>query len=90
MYGTVKWGSVTWSPSVNAPTVTLSSNGPVEVGSKVKVSTLTAGTANGGKRSATCTTSQGYFNTIDGTYNSGNKTVSVDGSVSGTATLACT
>ena len=90
IYGTVKWGGITWSPSVNAPTVSLSSNGPVEVGSKVKVSTLTAGTANGGKRSATCTTSQGYFDTVGGTYNSGNKTVSVNGSVSGTAILDCT
>lgn len=90
IYGTVKWGSITWSPSVNAPTVSLSSDGPVEVGSKVKVSALTASTASGGKRSATCTTSQGYFNTVDGTYNSGNKTISVDGSVSGTAILDCT
>lgn len=90
VYGTVKWGSVSWSPSVDAPTVTLSSNGPVEVGSTVTISTLTAGTAKGGTRSATCTASQGYFDSVDGSHNSGNKKVSVNGTVSGTATLACT
>ena len=90
VYGTVTWGSASWTPSVGKPTVTLSSNGPVEVGSTVKVSTLSAGTAKGGTRSVTCTASQGYFDTTDGTHNAGNKTISVNGSVSGSATLACT
>ena len=93
--GTVNWGSASWSPSLAKPTVTLSSNGPVEVGSKVKVSTLTAGTATAGSRSATCTCSQGYFEAdadgnATGSHKSGNKTISVAASVTGTASLACT
>lgn len=88
--GTVKWGNISWSPSVEAPTVTLSSNGPVEVGSTVTIDTLSAGAVNNNTRSAKCTTTQGYFDTTDGTYNSGNKTVSVTGTVSGEASLSCT
>ena len=88
--GTVSWGNVSWSPSVDAPSIALSSNGPVEVGSTVTISTLSAGTAKGGTRSAKCTASQGYFDTVDGTHNAGNKTVSVSGTVSGEASLACT
>ncbi len=93
--GSVNWGSASWSPSLAKPTVTLSSNGPVEVGSKVKVSTLTAGAATAGTRSATCTCSQGYFNADNegnptGSHISGNKTISVVASVTGTASLACT
>ena len=91
--GTVAWSNASWSPSLTAPTVALSSNGPVEVGSKVKVSTLTAGTATAGKRSATCTCSQGYFEAdasgnVTGSHKSGNKTISVDASISGTATYS--
>ena len=93
--GTVSWGSASWSPSLAKPTVTLSSNGPVEVGSKVKVSALTAGAATAGTRSATCTCSQGYFEAdadgnATGSHKSGNKTISVAASVTGTASLACT
>lgn len=93
--GTVKWGSASWSPSLAKPTVTLSSNGPVEVGSTVTISTLTAGAATAGSRSVTCTCSQGYFEAdasgnATGSHKSGNKTISVAASVSGTASLACT
>ena len=88
--GTVTWGDPSWNASINKPSVALSSNGPVEVGTKVKVSTLSAGTVSGGTRSATCTATQGYFDTVDGEYKSGNKTVSVTGSTSGSATLSCT
>lgn len=93
--GTVVWGSASWSPSLAKPTVTLSSNGPVEVGSKVKVSTLTAGAATAGSRSATCTCSQGHYladadGNPTGSHISGNKTITVAASVSGNATLACT
>ena len=93
--GTVTWGSASWSPSLAKPTVALSSNGPVEVGSKVKVSTLTAGAATAGSRSATCTCSQGYYladaeGNPTGSHVSGNKTISVAASVTGTASLACT
>ena len=93
--GTVKWGSVSWSPTLANPTVALSSNGPVEVGSTVTISTLTAGAADAKKRSVTCTCSQGYFEAdadgnATGSQKSGNKTISVDGSITGTATLSCT
>lgn len=93
--GTVKWGNASWSPSLKNPTITLSSNGPVEVGSKVKVSTLTAGDATAGSRSATCTCTQGYFLAdADGNptdeHNSGNKTISVAASITGTPVLTCT
>lgn len=93
--GTVEWGNASWTPSLNNPTITLSSNGPVEVGSKVKVSTLTAGAATAGSRSATCECTQGYFLAdADGNptdeYISGNKTISVNASITGTPTLTCT
>ena len=88
--GTVVWGDPSWNASINKPTITLSSNGPVEVGTKIKVSALSAGSVSGGTRSVTCTASQGYFDTTDGTYNAGNKTISVTGTTSGTASLACT
>lgn len=93
--GTVKWGSVSWSPTLANPTVALSSNDPVEVGSTVTISTLTAGDADAKKRSVTCTCSQGYFEAdadgnATGSHKSGNKTISVTGTVNGTATLSCT
>lgn len=92
--GTVTWGNASWTPSVNAPTVALSAT-ELEVGSVVKVSTLSAGTANGGTRTATCTCSQGYFDANaegnpTGSHISGNKTISVNGTVDGTASLSCT
>ncbi len=93
--GTVKWGSASWSPTLANPTVTLSTNGPVEVGSTVTISTLTEGAADAKKRSVTCTCSQGHFladadGNPTGSHVSGNKTVSVNASISGTASLACT
>lgn len=88
--GSVVWETENWTASINKPTVTLSSNGPVEVGTKVKVSGLSAGSVSGGVRSRVCTASQGYFDSVDGTHNAGNKTISVNGTTSGTASLACT
>ena len=93
--GTVKWGSASWSPTLANPTVALSTDGPVEVGSTVTISTLTAGAADAKKRSVTCTCSQGYFEAdadgnATGSHKSGNKTVSVNASITGSASLACT
>lgn len=93
--GTVKWGSASWNPTLASPTIALSSNGPVEVGTTVTISNLSAGAADGKTRSVTCACSQGHFlagedgNPI-GSYVAGNKTISVNGSVTGTASLACT
>lgn len=90
VYGTVTWGTPSWSPSLGNPVVTLSSNGPVEVGSSVTIKSTASGTATAGNRTATCTATQGYFDTVDGSYVSGNKTVSVAGSISGDVSFAYT
>lgn len=88
--GEVSWGQPSWDASISKPSVSLSSNGPAEIGSKVKVTTLSPGSVNGGTRSVTCTATQGYFDSVDGEYHAGNKTISVSGSTSGEASLACT
>lgn len=85
--GTVSWGNVTWSPSLGAPTVTLSSNGPVEVGSTVTCTVTSNSNITGNTRSAVCTTSQGYFDSVEGSHNSGNKTVSKTGNSTGVLAL---
>lgn len=86
--GTVTWGNISWSPSLDKPTVALSSDGPVEVGSTVTASVTTKSSVSSNTRSATCTTTQGYFDTTDGTYQSGNKTVSKAGTTGGTLSVA--
>jgi hypothetical protein len=86
--GTVSWGNKSWSPSLGSPTVTLSSNGPVEIGSTVTCKVVSNSSVSGNNRSATCTASQGHFDSVDGSWVSGNKTVSVDGSTSGSVSLA--
>lgn len=86
--GTVTWGNISWSPSLDKPTVVLSSDGPVEVGSTVTASVTTKSSVSSNTRSATCTTTQGYFDTTDGTYQSGNKTVSKAGTTGGTLSVA--
>lgn len=93
--GTVEWGNVSWSPNLAKPTVTLSSNGPVEVGSTITISNLTAGAATAGSRSVTCICSQGYFDAdvasnVTGSHKTGNKTISVSASITGNASLTCT
>lgn len=85
--GTVSWGNKSWSPSLGNPTVTLSSNGPAEIGSTVTCKVVSNSTVSSNKRSATCTASQGHFTSLDGDWVSGNKTVSVDGSTSGSVSL---
>lgn len=92
--GTVKWGSASWSPTINEPSVTMSAS-EVEVGTTVKVTKLQAGGVDAKTRTATCTCSQGYFNADadgnpTGSHNAGNKTISVTASIDGTAALACT
>lgn len=93
--GTVQWGTASWSPTIANPTVTLSSNGPVEVGSTVKISTLTAGAVDAKKRSVTCTCSQGHFladaeGNPTGSHVPGNKTIEVTATIDGSASLSCT
>ena len=86
--GTVTWGNISWSPSLDKPTVALSSDGPVEIGSTVTANVTTKTSVSGNTRSVTCTTTQGYFDTTDGTYQSGNKTVSKAGTTGGTLAVA--
>lgn len=88
--GTVTWGNISWSPSLGNPTVTLSSNGPAEIGSTVTCTVTPNSTVSSNTRSAVCTASQGHFNTVEGAYISGNKTVSNTGSASGTLAVAYT
>ena len=93
--GTVEWGSASWSPTIANPTVTLSSNGPVEVGSTVTISTLTAGAVDAKKRSVTCTCTQGHFladaeGNPTGSHVPGNKTIEVSATIDGDASLSCT
>ena len=93
--GTVRWDyKASWSPSLGKPTVQMSSS-TVEVGAKVKVSKLTAGTASAGTRTATCACSQGHFladvnGNPTGNHVAGNKTLSKNGSIEGTASYAWT
>ena len=93
--GTVEWGTASWSPTIANPTVTLSSNGPVEVGSTVTISTLTAGAVDAKKRSVTCTCTQGHFladaeGKPTGSHVPGNKTIEIDATIDGEASLSCT
>lgn len=87
--GTVTWGTPSWNPSIGKPTATLSSNGPVEVGTEVTATVAVNNTVSGNTRSATCTASQGHFLTEDGEWQSGNKTVSKAGTTSGSNALSC-
>lgn len=93
--GTVSWDdNASWSPSLGKPTVEMSSS-TVEVGAKVKVSKLTAGSASAGTRTATCACSQGHFladanGNPTGNHVAGNKTLSKSGSIEGTASYAWT
>ena len=88
--GTVKWGNITWNPSLNQPTVTLSSDGPVEVGANVTCTVSTTSTVSSNQRKATCTASQGHFNSVSGSYVSGNKTVTKDGTTGGSLSVEYT
>ena len=61
LYGTVEWNTPSWSPSVGQPSVSLSSSGSLEAGTKIKITKTTAGTVSGNTRSAKCTATYGYF-----------------------------
>lgn len=88
--GTVSWGSISWSPSLGQPTVTLSSDGPAEIGSVVTCTVTPNNSVSGNTRSASLTASQGYFESVGGSHQSATKTVSKTGSTSGTLAVAYT
>ena len=87
--GTVVW-SVSWDPTLKEPTVALQNADKsdagtnAEVGTSLIVKTTTNSGINNNTRVATCTASEGYFDTTDGSWNSGNKVVSAAGSSTGT------
>lgn len=88
--GTVVFESVSWSPALNTPSVSLNSGGTIEVGSKVKVTKLTGGSFNKAKRSVTLKASKGYFSG-DTYYSATVATFNSAESVSGgTSVLTCT
>jgi hypothetical protein len=95
--GTVSWGSKTWNPTVNKPSITLSKSGELEVGTKITISGITAGsiTSNTNIRKVTCSATYGYF-LVDadgniGSYNS-NKSLTIQktGDVSINSTISYT
>lgn len=88
--GTVSFGNVSWSPTIDKPTVTLSKSGTIEVGTKVKVTALSKGDFKKEKRSVKLTATQGYF---DGDTYYSDKTkmfYSAESTSSGTETISCT
>lgn len=87
--GTVVW-SVAWDPTLKEPTVALQKSDKsdagteIEVGTSLIVKTTTNSGINNNTRVATCTASEGYFDTTSGTWNKGNKVVSATGNSTGT------
>lgn len=87
--GTVVW-SVAWDPTLKEPTVALQKSdksdagSEIEVGTSLIVKTTTNSGINNNTRVATCTASEGYFDTTDGSWNKGNKVVSATGDSEGT------
>lgn len=87
--GTVSKGSISWSPTLSAPTVSLTA-GPVEVGTTLTASIDLTSTVNSNTRSVTVTCSQGHFNATNGAHQAGNKVISKTGTSAGIATASWT
>ena len=97
--GTVTKGSISWNPSLSAPTVSITKSGTVEVGTKLTATANTTNTVSGNSRSCTFTCKPGHFlstgtsedgKLIFGSYVSGNKTVyanAVDPATDGTPSI---
>lgn len=87
--GSVSW-SVAWDPTLKEPTVQLMKSDKsdagteAEVGTSLIVKTTTNSGINNNTRVATCTASEGYFDTTDGVWHEGNKEVTATGSSTGT------
>ena len=85
--GTVKKGSITWSPSLSAPSVSITQSGEVEVGTKLTATANTTNTVSNNSRTCLFTCSPGHFlstgtdsegKLVFGSYVSGNKTVTAN------------
>lgn len=97
--GTVTKGSITWNPSLSAPSVSITQSGEVEVGTKLTATANTTNTVSSNTRSCTFTCKPGHFistgtdsegKLVFGSYVSGNKTVNanaVDPSYDGTPSI---
>lgn len=97
--GTVSKGSITWSPSLSAPSVSITQSGEVEVGTKLTATANTTNTVSNNSRTCIFTCKPGHFlstgtdsegNLVFGSYVSGNKTVTanaVDPSYDGTPSI---
>lgn len=97
--GTVTKGSISWNPSLSAPTVSITQSGTVEVGTKLTATANTTNTVSSNTRSCTFTCKPGHFistgtdsedKLVFGSYVSGNKTVNanaVDPSYDGTPSI---
>ena len=92
--GTVSWSTPSWNPSLSAPTIALTNSGKtVEVGTKVTSTVTTTNTVSGNTRTSTLSASQGYFESLDGSWKNTTdnpKSVSVSGTTSGSVTVAKT
>ena len=85
--GTVSKGSITWSPSLSAPSVSITQSGEVEVGTKLTATANTTNTVSNNSRTCIFTCKPGHFlstgtdsegNLVFGSYVSGNKTVTAN------------
>ena len=85
--GTVSKGSITWNPTLSAPSVSITQSGTVEVGTKLTATANTTNTVSGNSRSCTFTCRPGHFlstgtddegKLVFGSYVSGNKTVTAN------------
>ncbi len=97
--GTVTKGSITWNPSLSAPSVSITQSGTVEVGTKLTATANTTNTVSNNSRTCLFTCDPGYFlstgtdsegNLVFGDYVSGNKTQTanaVDPSYDGTPSI---
>ncbi len=97
--GTVVKGSINWSPSLSAPTVSITKSGTVEVGTKLTATANTTSTVSNNSRTCTFTCNKGHFlstgtdengKLIFGSHVSGNKTVTanaVNPAYDGTSTI---
>lgn len=99
--GSAEWGTFTWKPSLEAPTVTFQTKDDsgnnvkvpdattvVEVGTTLYVKVQDNDTVSGNTRSITCTCDEGHFLSTTGTWQSGSYTHSTPGQKSGTLATA--
>lgn len=90
--GTVNWRAALWNPTLAEPKVSLSLDAEtLEVGTTMVVTATANDTVENNVRKAICQTNGfGYFDSVDGEWQQGDKEVSVDGTVGGSSVLSAT